>query len=89
MNQNPPTPLSTTEIDRLIRRIPPTFSELTPTACAIAVEIHKQLHLLKTDVLFWQAARQPATQTQRYRQIQQRLGILQGYVEQLLSLGDG
>lgn len=77
------------ELERFIAAIPPTFPELTPAACSLAVEIHKQLHLLRTDVLFWQAARQPATQAQRRQQMQRRLQLLQGYLDQLVGIGDG
>ncbi|MEN9206894.1 MAG: heterocyst frequency control protein PatD [Gloeomargarita sp. GMQP_bins_120] len=77
------------ELERFIAAIPPTFPELSPAACSLAVEIHKQLHLLKTDVLFWQAARQPITQAQRRQQMQQRLQLLQSYLDQLAGMGDG
>jgi hypothetical protein len=49
------------------------------------VEIDKQLRLLAMDVSFLQAARQPATLSQRQQQIDDRLTTLQRYCEAVLS----
>ncbi|APB33750.1 hypothetical protein GlitD10_1429 [Gloeomargarita lithophora Alchichica-D10] len=73
-----------TEIERFIAEIPPTFDELEPFARSLGVEIHKQFHLLKNDLLFWQAARQAETQQKRWQQIHQRLATIETYSQQLL-----
>jgi hypothetical protein len=48
-------------------------------------ELHKQLRLLATDVLFLGSARQAATVQQRQGQIRDRLTILLRYCDILLS----
>ncbi|MBV9387763.1 MAG: heterocyst frequency control protein PatD [Chroococcidiopsidaceae cyanobacterium CP_BM_ER_R8_30] len=48
-------------------------------------EMSKQLHLLRMDVMFLQAARQSETLQQRQVQISDRLQILIGYCEALLG----
>ena len=75
-----------TEMEEFIAKIPPTFDDMEPLARSLGVEIHKQFHLLKNDLLFWHAARQPETKAQRWQNIQQRLATLNLYVQQLLSL---
>lgn len=49
------------------------------------VEINKQLRLLEMDVMFLQAARQPATREQRQRQMGDRLMTLIRYCEAVLG----
>jgi hypothetical protein len=78
--------LITVAIERLILEIPNTFNKLQPLARSLGVEIHKQLHLLKNDLLFWQVARQTETKAQRWQNIQQRLITLEVYMQQLISL---
>ncbi|WAS06340.1 heterocyst frequency control protein PatD [Gloeomargaritales cyanobacterium VI4D9] len=75
-----------TEIENFITEIPRTFDDMEPLARSLGVEIHKQFHLLKNDLLFWHAARQMETKSQRWQNIQQRLATLNLYVQQLLSL---
>lgn len=48
-------------------------------------EMHKQMNLLATDVMFFQTARQPTTKQQRLTQIMHRLGSLIGYCDALLK----
>lgn len=52
---------------------------------SLHTEINKQLRLLGVDVSFLQAARQPTTQQQRQAQMRDRLTILMGYCEGLLT----
>ncbi|MBF2000816.1 MAG: heterocyst frequency control protein PatD [Synechococcales cyanobacterium C42_A2020_086] len=61
-----------------------------PTSQAVRLqsyqtEINKQLRLLNTDLLFWQSARQSATQQQRQAQAQHRLTLLLRYCEAILG----
>ncbi|HEY9643991.1 MAG TPA: heterocyst frequency control protein PatD [Coleofasciculaceae cyanobacterium] len=53
------------------------------------VEINKQLRLLGTDLMFLQAARLSATQSQRQQQISQRLDLLLRYCEAVLAEEEG
>lgn len=48
-------------------------------------EMHKQMNLLATDVMFFQTARQPTTKQQRLTQIMHRLGSLIGHCDVLLK----
>lgn len=52
---------------------------------ALQVEIDKQLRLLNIEVLSWQAARQPATQAQRSKQVGDRLNTLIAYCKELAA----
>lgn len=52
---------------------------------AIHTEIHKQLRLLATDVMFLQAARQPLTRQQRQAQMRDRLTLVQRYCQAILG----
>lgn len=52
---------------------------------AIQTEINKQLRLLETDVLFLQAARQPAKVQHRQQQIVDRLNLLLNYCAAVLD----
>lgn len=52
---------------------------------SIQTEINKQLRLLGTDILFLQAARQPATVHQRQTQLSDRLSVLIQYCEAVLG----
>jgi len=61
------------QIENFITEIPRTFDDMEPLVRSLGVEIHKQCHLLKNDLLFWHAARQPETKAQRWQNIQQRL----------------
>jgi hypothetical protein len=60
---------------------PPEQSYLT--------EIHKQLRLLGTDIMFLQASRQPATATARQTAAHARLNTLIGYCGALLQKNSG
>lgn len=51
-------------------------------------EIHKQLQLLKMDLPFWFAARQPDKQSLRSQQISERFAALSQYLERVLQLSD-
>ncbi len=75
-------------IEPWIREIPTTFNALASCPRSLAVEIHKQLHLLKNDLLFWQVARQATTKDQRWQTIQQRLTTLKGYMQQLCDFAE-
>ncbi len=48
-------------------------------------EIHRQLKLLETDWLFWQAARQPATAQKRQQAIAQRLAAIACYIGRITA----
>jgi mRNA degradation ribonuclease J1/J2 len=48
-------------------------------------EMHKQMSLLTTDVMFFQTARQSTTKQQRLTQIMNRLGSLIRYCDVLLE----
>ena len=48
-------------------------------------EMHKQMRLLATDAIFFQTARQPATQQQRLSQITTRIETLIRYCDALLE----
>jgi hypothetical protein len=74
------------QIENFIAEIPRTFDDMEPLARSLGVEIHKQFHLLKNDLLFWHTARQMETKTQRWQNIQQRLATLNLYVQQLFNL---
>lgn len=67
-----------------------TFDELDPADAfhmqSYLTEIHKQLRLLNMDVMFLQAARQPATAKQRQAQISDRLKLLMGYCEAIANI---
>lgn len=52
---------------------------------AIHIEMHKQLRLLATDVMFLQTARQPLTRQQRQAQMRDRLTLLQRYCQAVLG----
>jgi hypothetical protein len=52
---------------------------------AINVEISKQLRLLKTDLIFLGNARQADTWQKRYKQICDRMDLLEQYCEAILS----
>lgn len=49
-------------------------------------EIHKQLRLLSTDLLFLRAAQQSVTQAQRMQQICDRIDTLSKYCTHLIAL---
>lgn len=53
---------------------------------SIRVEMHKQLRLLTTDLMFFKAAKQGETLEQRRREIGDRLTQLQGYCDAIIKL---
>ena len=55
---------------------------------SIRVEMHKQLRLLATDLMFLKAAKQAATLEQRRRDIGDRLTNLQGYCDAMIKLAN-
>ena len=55
---------------------------------SIRVEMHKQLRLLTTDLMFWKAAKQAETLAQRQREIGDRLTHLQGYCDAIIKLAE-
>ena len=55
---------------------------------SIRVEMHKQLRLLTTDLMFFKAAKQSETLEQRRKDIGDRLTNLQGYCDAILKLAD-
>lgn len=55
---------------------------------SIRVEMHKQLRLLVTDLMFLKAAKQAATLEQRWRDIGDRLTNLQGYCDAIIQLSE-
>lgn len=52
---------------------------------SVHTEINKQLRLLGTDVMFFQAARQPMKRQQRQSQMRDRLQTLQTYCDGILA----
>ncbi|MEG4628479.1 heterocyst frequency control protein PatD [Microcoleus sp. AR_TQ3_B6] len=61
----------------------------TPPEQSYLTEIHKQLRLLGTDVMFLQASRQPATAKARQTAAIARLNTLIGYSGALLQKNSG
>lgn len=65
-------------------------ASLSPTAISRAqslqTEINKQLRLLRSDLAFFQAAKQAATFAQRQQQIRDRCDLVLGYCTALLEL---
>lgn len=59
--------------------------EIVSSVQSYRTEIHKQMRLLATDVMFFQTARQPGTRKQRLSQMSQRLTALIGYCDALLK----
>ncbi len=55
---------------------------------SIRVEMHKQLRLLTTDLMFFKAAKQAKTLEQRRKDIGDRLTNLRGYCDAVLKLAD-
>ncbi len=55
---------------------------------SLRVEMHKQLRLLNTDLMFFRTAKQPATLAQRRRDMGDRLTNLQGYCDAILKLAE-
>lgn len=55
---------------------------------SIRVEMHKQLRLLSTDLMFLKAAKQVETLEQRRQDIGDRLTHLQGYCDAILKLAE-
>ncbi len=55
---------------------------------SIRVEMHKQLRLLTTDLMFLQAAKQAETQAQRRQEVCDRLTNLQGYCDAIIKLAE-
>lgn len=58
-------------------------SELAGAWQALQTELHRNLRLLQTEILRWQAARQPQTQQQRLQSVRDRL---QSAISQVRSL---
>jgi hypothetical protein len=56
---------------------------------SINTEISKQLRLLDVDILFFKAAKQPATIAQRLDVLTNRLGTLIQYCQAIIQLYDG
>lgn len=78
--------LIATKIEIFITEIPHTFNELASLPRSLGVETHKQLNLLKNDLLFWRAARSSASQTQRRQKIAERFRTLTTYMQQLSNI---
>ena len=55
---------------------------------SLRVEMHKQLRLLNTDLMFFRAAKQPVTLDQRRSDMGDRLTNLQGYCDAILKLAE-
>lgn len=55
---------------------------------SIRVEMHKQLRLLSTDLMFFKAAKQAETLAQRRGEIGDRLTNLQGYCDAIIQLAE-
>lgn len=83
-------PTYPTQVQALMQRVmqldlstlPP---ELAQRCQRIHTEIHKQLRILATDLMFMAAAQQPATQALRSQQIRDRIHTLHDYCDQLLQ----
>lgn len=56
---------------------------------SIQVEMHKQMRLLTTDLMFFRTAKQANTLAQKQRDIRDRLTNLQGYCDAILKLARG
>jgi hypothetical protein len=52
---------------------------------SIHIEVNKQLRLLGTDVMFFQAARQPLKRQQRQSQMGDRIHLLRTYCDHILE----
>ncbi|MEN9215746.1 MAG: heterocyst frequency control protein PatD [Gloeomargarita sp. HHBFW_bins_162] len=78
--------LISAKIATFIAEIPHTFNQLESLPRSLGVEMHKQLNLLKNDLVFWQAARTSETQAQRWQKIDQRLRILTTYMHQFATI---
>ncbi|MBE9121751.1 MULTISPECIES: heterocyst frequency control protein PatD [Microcoleaceae] len=65
------------------------YASETPPEQSYLTEIHKQLRLLRTDVTFLQAAKQPATAQARQTAAAERLNTLIGYCGALLQKNSG
>lgn len=55
---------------------------------SLRVEMHKQLRLLSTDLMFFKAAKQPETLAQRRSEMGDRLSNLRGYCDAILKLAE-
>jgi hypothetical protein len=62
--------------------------EIAAPVQSVQTEISKQLRLLSMDVMYLQAARQSATVEQRRSQLLDRVEMLSGYCQALLSAAD-
>jgi polyhydroxyalkanoate synthesis regulator protein len=69
----------------LTRSLDQLPGDMVASVQSYRTEIHKQMRLLETDVMFFQTARQPATRQQRLSQMSQRLKTLIGYCDALLE----
>lgn len=72
------------------QRIQPLSFEDWPPAsqsllASLRLEMHKQLRLLSTDLMFLKTARQPATRRQRLDQMGDRFTTLSGYCTALIQ----
>lgn len=56
---------------------------------SIQVEMHKQMRLITTDLMFFRAAKQAHTLAQKQRDIRDRLTNLQGYCDAILKFAQG
>jgi len=65
------------------------YASETPPEQSYLTEIHKQLRLLRTDVTFLQAAKQPATAQARQTAAAERVNTLIGYCGALLHKNSG
>lgn len=65
-----------------------TSSASEASILAYYVEINKQLRLLESDLVLLQAARNPATFEQRTKQASDRLNMLVGYCDALLTIAN-
>ncbi len=65
------------------------YASETPPEQSYLTEIHKQLRLLRTDVTFLQAAKQPATAQARQTAAAERVNTLIGYCGALLQKNSG
>lgn len=59
--------------------------EIAPRWQSIQTEIKREFKLLKTDLVFLAAARQQSTQSERIKQIQQRISRLSGYCRGMMG----
>ncbi|TVQ47675.1 MAG: hypothetical protein EA365_03030 [Gloeocapsa sp. DLM2.Bin57] len=73
-------PEQITEIDQIL---PLLLNSTTEEQVSLVTEIHRELRLLKTELLFLSALKNSAKQTSKIQAIQERLTKISGFTELL------